>query len=168
MYLDSPLVSKNHFRIYSIQYEDDDGVKSMFYCEDSESVNGTYVNDILIGKKDKPSTPYLLSDGDIITLRPDFSFEFKQSVDKQGEEEMDMVQIEEAKVGSPWDRVSFSPNFIAVVCRAIFHLRSTPWKRYLWQGIPRCGCNHEKTACVQSCRSSGGYLEERPSEPFTG
>lgn len=70
----------------------------MFYCEDSGSVNGTYVNKILIGRNNKPSNPFLLSDGDTITVKPGFSFEFKQPIERQ-REEMDGIQLEEAAVG---------------------------------------------------------------------
>ncbi|ELR02468.1 Meiosis-specific serine/threonine-protein kinase mek1 [Pseudogymnoascus destructans] len=92
--IDSGLVSKNHFRIYGIQYEDADGIESMFYCEDSRSANGTYVNRMLIGRNDKSSWPFLLSDGDKIKLKPDFSFKFKHPIERQ-REEMDAIQLEE-------------------------------------------------------------------------
>ena len=98
MHIDSRQISKNHFRIYTIQYEDADGIESMFYCEDSESANGTYVNNRRIGQNNRPSNPFLLSDGDIITLKAGFSFEFKQPIVRQTEE-MDALQLQETAVG---------------------------------------------------------------------
>ncbi|KFZ14433.1 hypothetical protein V501_03251 [Pseudogymnoascus sp. VKM F-4519 (FW-2642)] len=92
--IDSGLISKNHFRIYGIQYEDAGGIESMFYCEDSKSVNGTYVNRYLIGRNGKTSRPFLLSDGDKIKLKPDFSFKFKQPINRR-REEMDPIQLEQ-------------------------------------------------------------------------
>lgn len=92
------LISKNHFRVYGIQYEDADGTESMFYCEDTRSANGTYINRYLIGRNNTRSSPFLLSDGDKIKLKPDFSFKFKQPIERQ-REGMDAVQLEEAAVG---------------------------------------------------------------------
>ncbi|KFY25824.1 hypothetical protein V493_04424 [Pseudogymnoascus sp. VKM F-4281 (FW-2241)] len=94
MRLGSALVSSDHFRIYNIQYEDADGIASMFYCEDLGSANGTYVNNNLVGRRSRPGNPYLLSDGDTITLRPTYSLEFKQSIEKQ-RGEMDALQLQE-------------------------------------------------------------------------
>lgn len=105
MQLDSPLVSKEHFRIYVIQYEDADSyeqadsVASMFYCEDLESVNGTYVNNVLIGKKGISSKPFLLSNGDVIAVKPDWIFQFRQSAEGHTGH-MDDVQLNEISVGS--------------------------------------------------------------------
>lgn len=98
MRLGSALVSSDHFRIYNIQYEDADGIASMFYCEDLGSANGTYVNDILVGRRSRPGNPFLLSDGDTITLRPTYSLEFKQPIEKQ-RGEMDALQLQETVVG---------------------------------------------------------------------
>ncbi|KFY33520.1 hypothetical protein V494_07556 [Pseudogymnoascus sp. VKM F-4513 (FW-928)] len=94
VHLDSLMVSKNHFRIYSIQYEDADGIESMFYCEDSGSTNGTFVNNILIGKSSAPGNPFLLSDGDKIAVKPGFSFNFRQHIERQTEE-INLSQLEE-------------------------------------------------------------------------
>lgn len=98
MHIDSPLISENHFRIYTIQYEDDDGMESMFYCEDLDSANGTYVNNILVGKNKEPSNPFLLSDGDMITLQGRFLFLFKQAIERQ-RGKMDALQLADTAVG---------------------------------------------------------------------
>jgi pSer/pThr/pTyr-binding forkhead associated (FHA) protein len=76
----SGLVSKHHFRIYMIPYEEVDGSVSppLVYCEDLRSMNGTYVNDVFIGNQDAPGVPYLLTHGDIITIKPSWVFEFQQ------------------------------------------------------------------------------------------
>ncbi|KAG9232457.1 kinase-like domain-containing protein [Amylocarpus encephaloides] len=73
-------VSKSHFRIYSIVYET--GMEDLFpplvYCEDLESSNGTYVNNELIGMLGKERIGYLLSDGDVVEVRPFWRFKFSQ------------------------------------------------------------------------------------------
>lgn len=50
----------------------------MVYCEDLESLNGTYVNDNLIGRLNYRRPPCLLSDGDVIAIKPDWKFRFHQ------------------------------------------------------------------------------------------
>jgi hypothetical protein len=72
-------VSKQHFRIYSVIYEKEKcEVPPLVYCEDLESTNGTYVNDVLIGQICRERIGYLLSDGDIIEIRPSWRFQFRQ------------------------------------------------------------------------------------------
>ena len=79
-------VSKSHFRIYSIIYEQkkNDGTQTeplppLVYCEDLESSNGTYVNGHLIGIMGKEKVAHLLCDGDVIEIRPNWKFTFRQS-----------------------------------------------------------------------------------------
>ena len=73
------IVSKKHFRIYSIVYEKHrDDVQALIYCEDLESTNGTYVNNILIGKIHQEKIGYLLNDGDVIEVRPKWKFRLHQ------------------------------------------------------------------------------------------
>jgi hypothetical protein len=75
-------VSKQHFRIYSIIYDDEklDEVPPLIYCEDLESTNGTYVNDACIGIMSRERIGHLLSDGDIIEIKPNLRFRFHQPV----------------------------------------------------------------------------------------
>ncbi|TVY16057.1 Meiosis-specific serine/threonine-protein kinase mek1 [Lachnellula arida] len=74
-------VSKRHFRIYSIIYEAGrSDLPPLVYCEDLESSNGTYVNDGLIGIIGQERRGFLLNDGDIIEIRPGWTFQFHQSV----------------------------------------------------------------------------------------
>ena len=79
-------VSKKHFRVYSIIYEqkkNDDTetpeLPPLVYCEDLESSNGTYVNGHLIGIIGKEKVAHLLCDGDVIEIRPSWKFTFHQS-----------------------------------------------------------------------------------------
>ena len=74
-------VSKQHFRIYSIIYEEGrTDLPPLVYCEDLESSNGTYVNDSLIGIICQERRGFLLTDGDIIEIRPYWKFQFHQSM----------------------------------------------------------------------------------------
>ena len=79
-------ISKRHFRIYSIIYEQNHGCDTqseslppLIYCEDLESSNGTYVNGDLIGIIGKEKVAHLLCDGDVMELRPNWKFTFQQS-----------------------------------------------------------------------------------------
>jgi pSer/pThr/pTyr-binding forkhead associated (FHA) protein len=75
-------VSKQHFRIYSIIYEKDKlhDFPPLIYCEDLESTNGTYVNDLCIGMICRERIGHLLSDGDIIEIKPKTRFRFHQPI----------------------------------------------------------------------------------------
>lgn len=94
-----------------IMYEDSDCsiFPPMFYCEDLNSLNGTFVNQNLIGSQKCPGSPFLLSDGDIISIKPDWTFEFKQSVEESGGQ-LDELQSKEAMVGSPNPPSLLCPN----------------------------------------------------------
>ncbi|TEY77228.1 hypothetical protein BOTCAL_0057g00180 [Botryotinia calthae] len=78
--IDSVLVSMQHFRIYTIIYDTEklDEYPSSIYCEDLESRNGTYVNNVLIGIVGNERIGHLLVDGDSIEIRPDWKFQFHQ------------------------------------------------------------------------------------------
>jgi pSer/pThr/pTyr-binding forkhead associated (FHA) protein len=72
-------VSKCHFRIYTVLFDQNNcNIQPMVYCEDLESLNGTYVNDSLIGKLNYRRPPCLLSDGDVIAIKPNWKFHFRQ------------------------------------------------------------------------------------------
>ncbi len=75
-------VSKQHFRIYSIIYEKEKlhDFPPLIYCEDLESTNGTYVNDVCIGIICRERMGHLLSNGDIIDIKPNIRFQFHQSI----------------------------------------------------------------------------------------
>ncbi|KAH6684114.1 kinase-like domain-containing protein [Halenospora varia] len=75
-------VSKQHFRIYSIVYEEGTttDIPPLIYCEDLESSNGTYINGVLHGIIGRERIGYLLSDGDLIEIRPFWTCQFHQQV----------------------------------------------------------------------------------------
>ncbi len=50
----------------------------MVYCEDLESTNGTFVNGHCIGSFGQERIGYLLSDGDVVEIRPRWRFQFRQ------------------------------------------------------------------------------------------
>lgn len=74
------IVSKQHFRIYAIIYDAEklEEYPPSIYCEDLESRNGTYVNDVLIGILGNERIGHLLVDGDLIEIQPDWKFRFHQ------------------------------------------------------------------------------------------
>lgn len=85
--LDISCISKHHFRVYAISYEDthngddapdDDFHAPLIFCEDLESSNGTYINGKLIGRIGKERVGYLLTHGDVIEVRPYWTFLFLQ------------------------------------------------------------------------------------------
>jgi hypothetical protein len=52
----------------------------LVYCEDLESTNGTYVNDECIGIIGRERIGHLLSDGDIVEIKPFWRFRFQQPI----------------------------------------------------------------------------------------
>ena len=69
----------------------------LIYCEDRQSSNGTYVNDTLIGTYTSPRSPYLLNDGDVISIRPRWTFHFQQTKQSNGIK-LDNLQTQETEV----------------------------------------------------------------------
>lgn len=55
----------------------------MIYCEDLDSLNGTYVNDHLIGIRGNERVGYLLSPGDVIGVLPCWKFRFDQTITQE-------------------------------------------------------------------------------------
>lgn len=53
-------------------------VPALVYCEDFQSLNGTYVNGVLIGEMYRDKVAYLLTDGDIVEIKPSWKFRFHQ------------------------------------------------------------------------------------------
>ncbi|KAH7041047.1 kinase-like domain-containing protein [Microdochium trichocladiopsis] len=77
--IDNPYVSRNHFQIYSVIYDEDTqygyGELPMVYVQDCQSLEGTFVNERRIGSKAQGHTPgYLLNHGDKIEIRPYWKF----------------------------------------------------------------------------------------------
>ncbi|RKF79922.1 Meiosis-specific serine/threonine-protein kinase mek1 [Golovinomyces cichoracearum] len=79
-HIDNDQVSKLHFRMYSVIYEKDrkSNMQPLVYCEDLESTNGTFVNNNCIGRIGHERIGHLLSDGDLIEIRPHWYFRFNQ------------------------------------------------------------------------------------------
>lgn len=80
--INHPYVSRQHFEIYSVMYDDDtpytSGQSPMLYVRDCQSLEGTLVGKRLIGSKKSGHTPgYLLQHGDVILIRPYWSFRVK-------------------------------------------------------------------------------------------
>ena len=75
-------VSKQHFRIYPIIYDKETRPDEppLIYCEDLQSFNGTFVNDVLIGNIYSEKVGHLLSDGDVVEIRPHWKFRFHQPI----------------------------------------------------------------------------------------
>ncbi|KAH7393443.1 kinase-like protein [Cadophora sp. MPI-SDFR-AT-0126] len=88
-----PFVSKRHFRIYSIIFDKNErSIQPLIYCEDLESTNGTYVNDLCIGMIGQERIAHLLCHGDVIEVRPHWQFQLYQpsqypTSDPQGQPE---------------------------------------------------------------------------------
>lgn len=72
---DSHTVSRNHCELYVVVY--DPSAKHV-YVRDRKSLNGTYVNNRLIGVGPEICAGHLLEDGDVIEIRPHWSFLFRQ------------------------------------------------------------------------------------------
>jgi len=80
--IDHPYVSRQHFEIYSVIYDEEtpftSGQSPMLYVRDCQSLEGTLVSKCLIGSKKHGHTPgYLLQHGDVIAIRPYWSFRVK-------------------------------------------------------------------------------------------
>ncbi|CAG8984035.1 hypothetical protein HYALB_00002976 [Hymenoscyphus albidus] len=99
-------VSKLHFRIYSVIYntELDSEIAPLFYCEDLNSSNGTYVNGNNIAIQCRESMGWLIKDGDIINIRPYWQFTFSQYNATRTE---DTVVLEKEKEDMEWFQKQF-------------------------------------------------------------
>ncbi|KAJ6784231.1 hypothetical protein PWT90_01809 [Aphanocladium album] len=87
-------VSRKHCEVYVVLYEV--GI-SHVYVRDRKSCNGTYVNGLSIGDSHKMSSGHLLTDGDVIEIRPYWRFQFKQAA-LVPEESLSQVRLQEAKL----------------------------------------------------------------------
>ncbi|QSZ30898.1 hypothetical protein DSL72_000456 [Monilinia vaccinii-corymbosi] len=104
------IVSKKQFRIYTIIYDAErlDEYPPSVYCEDLESRNGTYVNDILIGILGNERIGRLLVDGDLIEVRPDWKFRYHQPRSKL----IPHMALPEAEVQYFQDRFTISNHVL--------------------------------------------------------
>lgn len=55
----------------------EDDTEPMVYVRDRQSANGTFVNDVLIGKGMEVTPGRLLENGDMITIKPNWHFRVK-------------------------------------------------------------------------------------------
>ncbi|RKF53518.1 Meiosis-specific serine/threonine-protein kinase mek1 [Erysiphe neolycopersici] len=110
-YINDDYISKLHFRIYSVIYEQNkkSNLQPLIYCEDLESTNGTYINGYCIGRIGHERTGYLLSNGDQIEIRPRWHFRFYQP--SHPSMILDKKKLEELKVCE--DRYSVSDRVLA-------------------------------------------------------
>ncbi len=68
-----PYISRRHFVIYSIEYEE--GIQPLLYVRDYNSLCGTYVDGPCPRPmKVSPSSGYLLGQGEIIRIQPYWEF----------------------------------------------------------------------------------------------
>ncbi|KAI1430857.1 kinase-like domain-containing protein [Xylaria sp. CBS 124048] len=66
-------VSRSHFVIYSVEYEE--GTQPLVYVRDYNSLSGTYVNNEFTGRMKLPSSSgHILSQGEIIRIGPYWEF----------------------------------------------------------------------------------------------
>lgn len=93
---DLPVVSKRHFRIYSVVFEKNHirKIQPLIYCEDLESTNGTYVNDVCIGMLGRERAGHLLSHGDVIEVRPSCRFRLVQAFQNECKDHGRLEDIE--------------------------------------------------------------------------
>lgn len=66
--IDAASVSRNHFEVYSISF--DQTAETLVFVRDRQSLKGTFVNDTLLGNKTTISNGKLLDNGDKITIKP--------------------------------------------------------------------------------------------------
>lgn len=88
------LVSRNHCEIYTVVYEP--GINHI-YVRDRKSFNGTYVNNMLVGKGPDLCSGYLLEDGDTIEILPYWKFILHQD-NSPPKIELSKIQLAESRV----------------------------------------------------------------------
>ncbi|EAW12828.1 FHA domain-containing serine/threonine-protein kinase [Aspergillus clavatus NRRL 1] len=93
--VNDPVVSNRHLRIYTIIFDRDnpDEVAPLVYAQDI-SLNGTSWNNYPMGKG---NGSFLLSDGDVLKLSPDFHLLYRREAHKD-ENHFDMLQTVEMRV----------------------------------------------------------------------
>ena len=132
------LVSKQHFRIYTIIYDTEklDEYPPSIYCEDLESRNGTYVNNTLIGIAGNERIGHLLVEGDSIEIRPDWKFQFHQPKSRMTSH-MPLPDIEIKVLMSLFSLGMYFmlANRCIVFQRSIHHFQPCSWKWYCWRGL---------------------------------
>ncbi|KAG6032514.1 hypothetical protein E4U41_007217 [Claviceps citrina] len=86
-------VSRNHCEVYTVVYEH--GINHI-YVRDRKSFNGTYVNQMLVGKGPNLCSGFLLEDGDTIEILPYWKFILHQE-NSPPKVELSKIQLAESR-----------------------------------------------------------------------
>ncbi|KAM0664164.1 hypothetical protein ACQRIU_006747 [Beauveria bassiana] len=109
-------VSRKHCEVYVVLYEL--GI-SHVYVRDRKSCNGTFVNGLCIGDSHRMSPGYLLTDGDIIEIRPYWQFLFKQET-LAPEESLNKLQMQESQLFK--EKYTIKPRVLGAGSQGSVHL----------------------------------------------
>ncbi|KAM3564178.1 hypothetical protein MY1884_000920 [Beauveria asiatica] len=109
-------VSRKHCEVYVVLYEL--GI-SHVYVRDRKSCNGTFVNGLCIGDSHRISSGYLLTDGDIIEIRPYWQFLFKQET-LAPEESLNKLQMQESQLFK--EKYTIQPRVLGAGSQGSVHL----------------------------------------------
>ncbi|KAM3518932.1 hypothetical protein NHJ13051_007853 [Beauveria bassiana] len=109
-------VSRKHCEVYVVLYEL--GI-SHVYVRDRKSYNGTFVNGLCIGDSHRMSPGYLLTDGDIIEIRPYWQFLFKQET-LAPEESLNKLQMQESQLFK--EKYTIKPRVLGAGSQGSVHL----------------------------------------------
>lgn len=90
----SECFSPDHLEFYTVVTDDEE--KPLLYVRDCQSLNGTFVNNVLIGKGSRVTNGRLLENGDTVTIAPHWHFKVKL-MDKETPPLSD-IQLAEAEV----------------------------------------------------------------------
>ncbi|KAG6005458.1 hypothetical protein E4U21_007927 [Claviceps maximensis] len=122
------LVSRNHCEIYTVVYEP--GI-NFIYVRDRKSFNGTYVNNMLVGKGPDVCSGYLLEDGDTIEILPYWKFILHQE-NSPPKVELSKIQSAESRLFS--DKYSISKRCIGQgIDASVFLAEETATRRQIAQ-----------------------------------
>lgn len=156
-------MSRNQCEIYAILYEP--GI-SHVYVRDRKSRNGTHVNGTCIGNAEKISSGYLLSDGDVVEIRPYWQFSFKQPRSAP-QEALTELQQAELKVGMLPQRHAYTNVQSYLQTSIPFHLVS--WGQaakalftWLWKQSPANSSYARSSASSNQGHADSQILFETP------
>lgn len=92
-------ISRNHLEFFSVEPDPESTAASLVYVRDRQSVNGTFVNGLQIGKGSTEITPaYLLQDGDIVEVKSNVRILVQQPAMRASLHELTNIQKKEVKV----------------------------------------------------------------------
>lgn len=99
--INHPYVSRAHFVIYSIIFDphDDQIHPPVIYVRDCQSLEGTYVDGICIGNKEKgPSPGFYLSRDVVVTIKPHWKFRVSLLDHQDLKSPLTAIQLKESSV----------------------------------------------------------------------